>query len=269
MKKLAQHIESLIFVSDQPIKLFEFESVLEELFDAKVEKKDIETAIDAIKARYDKPSSAIELVQIAGGYQFLTKGAFHNTVGVMLKQNSNKKLSTAALETLAIIAYKQPATKTEAEAIRGVSCDYSIQKLLEKELITMVGRSESAGRPLLYGTSDKFMDYFGIKDLTELPTPKEFRAIENTIGSIEKGDIKIIEGMQFSDTMVLADFDFKAGEIEMPQVKDEDSDSEKEKVKIKKPDANNIEKKDKKQAAKKVEAKKPDNEEVKDKLRSD
>lgn len=208
MKQLAQHIESLIFVADHPIKLIDIQNVLEDVFEAKVKKKDIEAAIATIKERYAVEDSAIELAQIAGGFQFLTKGAFHHTVGTMLRQNSRKKLSTAALETLSIIAYKQPTTKTDVESIRGVSCDYSIQKLLEKELISMLGRAETPGRPLLYGTSEKFMDYFGIKDLSELPKPKEFRALDNSIGTPEKEeDLAVIEIEPFeNDTIIVADF---------------------------------------------------------------
>jgi segregation and condensation protein B len=121
-------------------------------------------------------------LEIAGGYQFLTKGAYHNTVGVYLKQTMKKRLSRSALETLSIIAYKQPVTKSELERIRGVNCDYAIQKLLEKELVAIQGRSDGPGRPLLYGTSDKFMDYFGLKSLDDLPKPKEFREPSNQIG---------------------------------------------------------------------------------------
>ena len=93
-----------------------------------------------------------------------------------------KRLSQAALETLSIVAYKQPVSKTELEQIRGVSCDYAIQKLLEKELVEIQGRSDAPGRPLVYGTSEKFMDYFGIKSLKDLPKPKDFKDVENVIG---------------------------------------------------------------------------------------
>ncbi|MFT6871424.1 MAG: segregation and condensation protein B, partial [Roseivirga sp.] len=92
----------------------------------------------------------------------------------------------SALETLSIIAYKQPTTKSELEQIRGVNCDYSVQRLLEKELIEIKGKSENVGRPILYGTSDQFMDYFGINDLKDLPTPKDFATPDNEIGSPEK-----------------------------------------------------------------------------------
>ena len=103
-------------------------------------------------------------------------------MGTYLRQTTKKRLSQAALETLAIIAYKQPIAKNALEQIRGVSCDYALQKLLEKELIAIAGRSEGIGKPLLYATSEKFMDYFGIKSLQDLPKLKDFKEIENTIG---------------------------------------------------------------------------------------
>jgi len=99
-----------------------------------------------------------------------------------LRQTTKKRLSQAALETLSIIAYKQPVSKNELEQIRGVSCDYSIQKLLEKELIEIAGRSEAPGRPLLYRSSQKFMDYFGLKSLRDLPKTKDFKEPESEIG---------------------------------------------------------------------------------------
>ena len=121
-------------------------------------------------------------MESGGGFQFLTKPAYQASIGILLKQQSKKRLSKSALETLSIIAYKQPVTKAEMEQIRGVSCDYTVQKLLEKELVEIRGKSEGVGRPILYGTSPKFMDYFGINDLKELPTPKDFAVPENEIG---------------------------------------------------------------------------------------
>jgi segregation and condensation protein B len=118
----------------------------------------------------------------------LTKPAFHHTVGTYLKLTTRKRLSRAALETLAIVAYKQPVPKSELEKIRGVNCDYALQKLLEKELVSIVGRSEGPGRPLLYGTSQKFMDYFGLKGLEDLPRPKDFKEPDQEIG--EKAPIE-------------------------------------------------------------------------------
>ena len=182
MKLLSQHIESLIFTSEKPIKLKEIKSILEETFETKFKNTDLENALGEIEKRYEGDSYAFEMVGIAEGYQFLTKGSYFNTVATFLKQTTRKRLSRAALETLSIIAYKQPVSRPELERIRGVSCDYAIHKLLEKEMVTILGRSEAPGRPLLYGTSEKFMDYFGLKTLNDMPKPKDFATPENSIG---------------------------------------------------------------------------------------
>lgn len=183
MDYLEQHIESLIFATDAPITYKEISATLTEAFGVKLHKKEITTALEALKEKYTDDQYSFEVVEIADGYQFLTKGSYHQTIGVHLKQTTKKRLSQAAIETLSIIAYKQPVTKTELEQIRGVSCDYTIKKLLEKELVSITGRSDNPGRPLLYGTSEKFMDYFGIKNIDHLPTPKEFKQPENSIGA--------------------------------------------------------------------------------------
>lgn len=152
------------------------------MFDADVPEADISNGLEELKQRFVKDDHAFELVKSGGGFQFLTKPAYQASIGILLKQQSKRRLSNSALETLAIIAYKQPVTKSEIEQIRGVNCDYAVQKLLEKELVEIQGKSEGVGRPILYGTSPKFMDYFGINDLKELPTPKDFNLEENTIG---------------------------------------------------------------------------------------
>jgi segregation and condensation protein B len=182
LEKLAQHIEGLVFATDAPISKEEIKACLEETFETEFAEADIEAALGQIKERYSADEFAIELVEIAGGLQFMTKGAYHPTIATWLKQTTKKRLSQAAIETLSIIAYKQPVSKTDLEAIRGVSCDYSLQKLLEKELVSIVGRSEGPGRPLLYGTSIKFMDYFGLKSLNDLPKPKDFKEPDSEIG---------------------------------------------------------------------------------------
>ncbi len=182
MEYLAQHIESLIFTCEHPISFKEIKAALEEIFEAQIKDEDITDTLDTLMENYSSDQSSFEIVKIAGGYQFLTKGAFHATVGTYLKQTIKKRLSTAALETLAIVAYKQPVTKGDIENIRGVNCDYAVQKLLEKELVTIIGRKEAPGRPLLYGASQKFLDYFGIEDLKDLPKLKEFQNPDNSIG---------------------------------------------------------------------------------------
>lgn len=184
MDQLVQHIESLIFTTDHAISLDEIDSVLEEAFGIHFPEQEILKAIEVLQSRYSADDYAFEIVEIGGGFQFLTKGAYHNTVGVFLRQTTRKRLSRSALETLSIVAYKQPVTKSELEKIRGVSCDYAMQKLLEKELVMIVGRSDGPGKPLLYGTSTKFMDYFGLRSIDELPQPKEFSQPDNTIGEM-------------------------------------------------------------------------------------
>lgn len=152
------------------------------MFEADVPEKDVKEAIESISKKFEAEEHSFELAHVGGGYQFLTKPAYQASIGILLKQQSKRRLSTSALETLSIIAYKQPVTKTEVEQIRGVNCDYSVQKLLEKELIEIRGKSEGVGRPLIYGTSSRFMDYFGINSLEELPTLKDLPSQENTIG---------------------------------------------------------------------------------------
>jgi segregation and condensation protein B len=181
---MKRHIEALIFAAPQPVPASELKSVLEEALQTEVSAADVASALAQIRVQFQEEQYAFELVEIAGGYQFMTKGAYHNTVAVHLKQTTKKRLSQAALETLALVAYKQPVIKSELEEIRGVSCDYAIQKLLEKELIAIAGRSEGPGRPLLYATSEKFMDYLGINSLQDLPKPKDFKELENSIGEV-------------------------------------------------------------------------------------
>ncbi len=172
----------MIFVSEYPLKINEIKSVLEASLEQSFKKPEIEEAIARIQERFQQNNSALEVVKIADGYQFMTKAIYHNTVGSLLKQINKKKLSKAALETLAIIAYKQPVSKPEVEQIRGVNCDYVVQKLLEKELISLAGRSDGPGRALLYETSSKFMEYFGLETIKDLPDIREFKEPENAIG---------------------------------------------------------------------------------------
>lgn len=174
MEALHKHIESLIFCSQEPIKIADIAKCLKELFDSETKEAVIHEAITELQKKYSDDSFSFEICKVAGGYQFMTKPAFQASVSILLKQKSKRRLSNSALETLSIIAYRQPITKSEVEQIRGVNCDYTIQKLLEKELLDIKGKADTVGKPLLYGTNDKFMEYFGINDLSELPQPKDF-----------------------------------------------------------------------------------------------
>jgi segregation and condensation protein B len=171
---LMPHVEALVFASERPLSLLELTDYLGQALEVPLIGKQVEAALEAIEEKYGADFYPFGLVQTGGGYQFLTKPDFHRTVLQLNGDKHIKKLSTSALETLAIIAYKQPVTKGDIEGIRGVSADYSIQKLLEKELIVIAGRDEeSVGKPLIYATSRHFMDYLGINSPAELPPLRE------------------------------------------------------------------------------------------------
>ncbi len=182
MKFLKNHIEALIFCSSTPLKLSDITNSLNEMFDADVPEKDINEAIDELSNKYLDDQYSFSVVKSGGGYQFLTKPAYQSSISILLKQQSKRRLSTSSMETLSIVAYKQPVTRGDLEQIRGVNCDYTVNKLLEKGLIEIRGKSNSIGRPILYGTGQRFMDYFGINELNELPTPTDFSHNENEIG---------------------------------------------------------------------------------------
>lgn len=144
------------------------------MLDTHIPDDDIQQALDTLLQKYDNEKFAFKIFKAAGGYQFQTKSEYHTSISLLLKQKSKKQLSKATLETLAIIAYRQPITKGEIEKIRGIGSDYAVQKLLEKELIMIKGKADTPGRPVLYGTSDKFMEYFGMNSLDDLPQAKDF-----------------------------------------------------------------------------------------------
>ncbi len=174
---LIPHIEALIFASDRPLTAMDLTELINNAFgfmEDKIHMEQIQTAIDGIVEKYQSEFYPFEMRESGGGWQFLTKKDYHKTVAQLNGEKFLKRLSTAALETLAIIAYKQPITKADIESIRGVNSDYSIQKLLEKELIVITGRNEEMpGKPLVYATSKSFMDYFGINSPHDLPKLKE------------------------------------------------------------------------------------------------
>ena len=185
---LIPHIEALIFASDKPLTTLEITELVNNalgFMDDKISLDQVEASLEGITEKYSADFYPFEVKQSGGGWQFLTRPAFHKTVAQLNGEKFLKRLSAASLETLAIVAYKQPVTKGEIESIRGVSSDYAVQKLLEKELIIISGRNEKAvGQPLIYSTSKNFMDYFGINSADELPRIKEVLAeqlVEPTI----------------------------------------------------------------------------------------
>ncbi len=198
LSNLIPHIEALIFASDKPLTTLEITDLVNNalgFLDDKISLDQVETALEAIVEKYSADFYPFEVKQSGGGWQFLTRKEYHKTVAQLNGDKFLKKLSAAAMETLSIVAYKQPVTKGEIEAIRGVSSDYAIQKLLEKELIVISGRNEKApGQPLLYSTSKSFMDYFGINSAGDLPEIKEVLAsqvVEPTvINDLSKNESK-------------------------------------------------------------------------------
>jgi segregation and condensation protein B len=177
ISQIIPHIEALVFASDKPLTrtdLVELVNTALGFIEDRATSEQVDAAVDGIREKYSAEFYAFELREIGGGLQFLTKKEFYKTVALLNGEKFLKRLSTAALETLAIIAYKQPITKSEMEAIRGVNCDYAVQKLLEKDLVVISGRKEDAvGQPLIYSTSKSFMDYFGINSANDLPKISE------------------------------------------------------------------------------------------------
>ena len=164
-------LEALLFSSDQPLPL----SLLAESLDAPAD--EVAASLQTLGESYAAREAGVELREIAGGWMLVTTPAQSEWVARMLRGKKRMRLSRAALETMAIIAYKQPVTKTEVEAIRGVDSSAVLATLLERSLVTIRGRSKVVGRPLLYGTTQEFLDYFGLRDLAELPRPEELRAL--------------------------------------------------------------------------------------------
>ena len=172
-------IEALIFASDDSLSSDEIIKVIKEIDgdDVQITKEIIENTVDLLNNKYKENESSYRIMRIANGYLYATSEEFAKFVGYLSSERAKRRLSQAALESLSIIAYKQPITKPALESIRGVNSDYILSTLLEKNLITIKGRAESVGRPLLYGTTDEFLKYFGLNDLTDLPKPRELEEI--------------------------------------------------------------------------------------------
>lgn len=184
MEKLEASIEAIIFVAQEPVTLEEIQQVLSETYeDYTLSIEGIEEEIQKLIKKYKRKDYSFEILKSGEGYSFFTKKEQSQVVNTLLKNRSKKRLSRSALETLSIIAYRQPITKSEIEKIRGVGSDYAMKKLLNRGLVKMKGKSEAIGRPMLYGTTDQFLEYFGITTLRDLPSPKEFSEDDLNEGS--------------------------------------------------------------------------------------
>jgi segregation and condensation protein B len=181
MENIKAIIEALILASEVPVVLEKICLVLPE-----VEKTQIKETLDNLMSEYNERAGGICLQEVAGGYQFRTRPEFGPWIK-KLKGTKPASLSPAAMETLAIVAYRQPVVKSEIEGIRGVDVGYALKGLLEKKLIRIVGRKDVPGKPIIYGTTKKFLEVFNLKDLSELPTLRELKEIN------EPGELKMLE----------------------------------------------------------------------------
>ncbi len=172
-------IEAIIFSSEEPISGAEIAKCIRAIDgeDVEITEEDIDKYVDELNEQNTSQNRIFQILRIAGGYVFATKPEFAKYLGYLSSERSKRRLSQAALETLAIIAYKQPITKPELESIRGVNSDYTLNTLLEKNLVTISGRAETIGRPLLYSTTTEFLKYFGLNKISDLPKPREIEEI--------------------------------------------------------------------------------------------
>jgi len=176
MAELMSVIEALVFVSEDPLPAKTIAEVLDE------ERGYVEMALEELAKEFNERNGGLLLREVAGGWQIATRPEYHEHVRAFLKSRPSAKLSLAALETLAVIAYKQPITIPEIMEIRGVQSPSAIKTLLDKRLIVAKGRKEAIGRPMMYGTSKEFLLQFGLKDLTELPNVEDFEDLASGAG---------------------------------------------------------------------------------------
>jgi segregation and condensation protein B len=181
-------VEALIFASDEPISENEIIRAIKGIDGEEIEitSADINQVVEELNKKYEENGNSFKIKKIANGFIFATTEISAKYVGFLSSEKSKRRLSQAALETLAIIAYKQPITKPELDQIRGVNSDYILNTLLEKNLITITGRAETIGRPLLYGTTIEFLKYFGLYNLSDLPKPREIEEIMKDEDFIEQ-----------------------------------------------------------------------------------
>lgn len=189
-------VESIIFASDEEITSREIKEIIDS-GGLKVTVAEIEESINELNITYTDDNKSFEIIKIAGGYSFATKKEYSRFIGKLFEDRQRKKLSQSALETLSIIAYKQPITRSEIEFIRGVNVDYIVNSLLEKDLITIHGRAETPGRPILYGTTKTFLKILGLYSLDDLPKLKEINEIlkNEEIEGITEADIELFNSV--------------------------------------------------------------------------
>jgi segregation and condensation protein B len=189
-------LEALLFASNDILSSERLKSIIPGAPDARAIRKMVET----INVQLQKQRHPFEIIEIGGGYRFRTVSFYYQWIHRLFKEKAAKKLSIQSLECLAIIAYKQPITKAEIEAIRGVLSDGAMKTLLERHLVTIFGRSEKAGRPLLYATTQEFLTYFGLNKIADLPRIDEFEALaKEKLGELSEAELKHMETEKNTD----------------------------------------------------------------------
>ena len=182
MNKIDTYIESLIFASEKPISIPEIQQSLYVSLSKRFTSDELDESLDRLMLKFTDPEFSFTIQKVNQAFQFSTKAEYHHIIAAHLKEQNRRKLSKAALETLSIIAYQQPISRIDIEQIRGVNCEYTLHKLLEKELIEISGRLDAPGRPLIYITSPKFMHYFGLNSIKDLPKLSDLNDGQNQIG---------------------------------------------------------------------------------------
>ena len=217
-------LEALIFAAKEPLSINQIRSIyqgenIRDETSRHIEPDLVRQIIADLNKEYTRQDRPYRIVQIAGGYQFATLSDYSEWLGKLYREQGRRKLSQSGVETLAIIAYKQPVTKAEVEKIRGVNCDYVLKNLLEKELLTITGRAESVGRPLLYGTTREFLQHFGLNDITDLPRPRE---IEEILGESQfETERRMLEAQAGADLARKEQEEFKSRLPHIPKKKSE------------------------------------------------
>lgn len=169
---MKQIVEALIFAADVPLSAEQMREVVEEATPSQIRK-----AVEALNVEYSQTNRSFHVVAVAGGFQMVTRDTYSQWVKKLFHKRIKMRLSQAALETLSVIAFKQPVSKTDVSAIRGVNCDGVVKTLLERKLITISGRAEGPGRPLLYKTTKEFLITMGVNSLDDLPKPREIEEL--------------------------------------------------------------------------------------------
>lgn len=223
--KLKQIIEVLIFASDEPLPVKQIRSYVEE-----VTPKEIKQAVDQLNHEYKQTERTFQIIEVAGGYQMVSRPNYAPWVKKLFQGRSKNRLSQAALESLSVIAFRQPVSRTEIDATRGVNSDGVVRTLLERKLIRITGRAEGPGRPLLYATTKEFLRYFGVNSIEDLPKPKEIEELlkdkESLPEGVEEDEIKALYPPSSNDEISEDDINSVKLQASSNQSESDNDDSE-------------------------------------------